>query len=81
MNTSIDQLGRVLIPKRLRDSMGLQPGTRFEVVETHDGLALKLPEREEPQLVRRGQFLVAVQRDDTIISEATILELRDAGRR
>jgi AbrB family looped-hinge helix DNA binding protein len=77
----LDKIGRVLIPKQVRDSMGLAAGTTFEVVETPLGLELQLPQQEPPELVRKGQFLVAKRRGPTTISDEMIRELRDAGRR
>ena len=80
MKAVLDKIGRVMIPKQLRDSMGLEPGATFEVLETSSGIELQLPERAQAQLVRKGQFLVAARRGPSL-SDTTIRELRDAGRR
>lgn len=69
-----------MIPKPVRDALRLVPGTTFEVVETANGIELQLPNRIPPTLVRKGQFLVAASRGSSV-SDATVRELRDAGRR
>lgn len=53
----VDRFGRVVIPKRLRDELGLEPGTRFVLTSSRDELHLK-PVPGEPPLVRRGGVLV-----------------------
>jgi AbrB family looped-hinge helix DNA binding protein len=40
MKTTIDGAGRVVIPKRLRDEIGLAPGTEIDI--SVDGAALRL---------------------------------------
>jgi len=52
--TSIDEFGRVVIPKRIRSNFGLEAGSLLEVDELDDGILLK-PARQEPALrVDRG---------------------------
>lgn len=54
---TIDRFGRVLIPKPMRDSLGLAPGESILLRST--GAALELePVREEPLLVVREGVLV-----------------------
>lgn len=40
MALEIDQYGRVLIPKRIRETYGLEAGTKFRVEEHPDGISL-----------------------------------------
>lgn len=62
MTVTIDKFGRVLIPKPLRDRLGLAPGTALDlkVRDTDDGiLTLELrPDCENAGLVREGALLV-----------------------
>lgn len=53
----IDRAGRVVIPKPLRERLGIKPGTRLEAHEERHGLLLRCkPER--PTLVReRGLWV------------------------
>jgi len=41
MQITMDKIGRIIIPKVLRDHLGLQPGCRLDVEECLEGLVLK----------------------------------------
>ncbi|MEM6785343.1 MAG: AbrB/MazE/SpoVT family DNA-binding domain-containing protein [Bacteroidota bacterium] len=61
MTVTIDKFGRILIPKQLRERLGLTPGTEFDldVRDEGDGPALELrPDRAETGLVYEGDLLV-----------------------
>lgn len=56
---SVDRFGRILLPKDLRDRMGLDPGSPLEVEVDETGGEIRLrPVRGEPHLVSRGGVLV-----------------------
>jgi AbrB family looped-hinge helix DNA binding protein len=57
MTVKIDKAGRVVLPKPVRDRLGLQAGSDLEMQETADGLVLK-PAGRRQSLVRKGRFLV-----------------------
>jgi bifunctional DNA-binding transcriptional regulator/antitoxin component of YhaV-PrlF toxin-antitoxin module len=57
MELSIDKFGRFVLPKRLRDHLGVQLGLKVEVVETAEGLLFK-PSRPTSALVRKNGILV-----------------------
>jgi AbrB family looped-hinge helix DNA binding protein len=57
MTLTIDAAGRVVIPKPLRDKLGLQAGSALEVLETPEGVTLK-PTGLRSALGRKGRFLV-----------------------
>jgi AbrB family looped-hinge helix DNA binding protein len=57
MTLTIDGAGRVVIPKPLRDKLGLHAGSTLEVVETPEGVTLKPAERKS-SLTRIGRLLV-----------------------
>lgn len=59
MNTTIDGAGRVVVPKALRETLGLVPGTALEIRE-QDGALLLQPAPVPMRLVRRGRGLVAL---------------------
>lgn len=59
LHIPIDKAGRVVLPKEIRDRMGLPAGTEFEVIEEKDRIILK-PVEKQPKLVRKGSFLVFV---------------------
>ena len=41
MNTKIDKFGRIVLPKKIRDDMGLSPGTSIKITETPDKIILE----------------------------------------
>jgi AbrB family looped-hinge helix DNA binding protein len=57
MTLTIDGAGRVVIPKPVRDRLGLRAGSTLEVLETPEGVTLKPAEQGSP-LKRIGRFLV-----------------------
>lgn len=57
MKLSLDKSGRVVLPKPLRQRLGLRAGTTFEVTEAVEGLLLR-PVARRPSLVERDGFLV-----------------------
>lgn len=59
MRTTIDGAGRIVVPKALRDRLGLTGGAEVEVVE-RDGHLEVVPTPTPVRLVDRGQGLVAV---------------------
>ncbi|TDD63790.1 AbrB/MazE/SpoVT family DNA-binding domain-containing protein [Jiangella aurantiaca] len=59
MRTAIDSAGRVVIPKALRDSLGLTAGQSLDVVERDGGLEI-VPTPTPMRLVDEGNGPVAV---------------------
>jgi len=62
MKTSIDSAGRVVIPKELRERLGLRRGRAIEIRE-RDGRIEIEPAATPMSLVRRGGGAVAVPRE------------------
>lgn len=78
MKTTIDSAGRLVVPKALRDRLGLEPGSTVDVSQYGAGLQI-LPVSRTARLRRSGGTVVAVS--DTAITDADVFELIDAGRR
>ena len=59
MQISIDKAGRIVVPKPLRDRLGLRPDSKLELTESDEGFHLK-PLDAAPRLVRRadGRLMV-----------------------
>ncbi len=57
MKATLDRFGRVLIPKKIRERLGLQPEDVLEL-EVEDGRLVLLPQRTPPPLRRKGRVLV-----------------------
>lgn len=58
MKTAIDAAGRVVVPKALRDEIGLRPGVSLEIYASDGALVIE-PTPTPVTLVRRGKRLVA----------------------
>jgi AbrB family looped-hinge helix DNA binding protein len=78
METSIDSVGRIVVPKQLRDALGLTPGSTVDISRYGAGLQL-LPTGRSAQLVDEGGVLVAT--GDTVIDDEVVFGLIDSGRR
>lgn len=57
MEVTLDRFGRIVIPKRVREGLGLKAGTVLEIEEGDEELVLSV-RREEPDLVREDGVLV-----------------------
>jgi AbrB family looped-hinge helix DNA binding protein len=57
METNLDRFGRVIIPKKVRDKLGLRPGAVLEVQQQGGDVLLK-PVPEEPRLLEKDGVLV-----------------------
>jgi AbrB family looped-hinge helix DNA binding protein len=78
VEVTIDQMGRILLPKALRDRLGLVAGAVIDISDYGDGLHLA-PAGRTARLERHDGKLVAVS--DTVITDEDVLGLIDAGRR
>ena len=58
MKSTIDRAGRIVIPRKLREELGLVDGTRLEIRVRAGRLEIE-PAPTPMRLVRRGKGLVA----------------------
>jgi len=77
MRTTIDKAGRLVVPKVLRDRLGLHPG---EVEITADGASLRVELVFDDALVEKDGRLV-VPASHVIVTDEFVRELRDADQR
>lgn len=77
MRATIDRAGRLVIPKPLRDHLGLSPGLVDVVV---DGAGLRVEPPAAEALEERGGRLV-IPASGAAIDDDTVRSLRDADRR
>ena len=57
METTIDRFGRVVIPKRVREGLGLEAGEALVIEEQDEGILLR-PARDAAALKHKGRVLV-----------------------
>jgi AbrB family looped-hinge helix DNA binding protein len=77
MRTTIDRAGRLVIPKALRDEVGLEPG---EVEITRDGAGIRLEPVAGTGLVeRRGRLVIPSA--GASVDDDLVRELRDGDQR
>ena len=78
MRTTIDAVGRLVIPKEIRRKAGLTPGAEVDVRYCQDGRIEIEPAPSRVKLVREGRFLVArVEGDVEPMTEEDVEALID----
>jgi AbrB family looped-hinge helix DNA binding protein len=77
MRATIDKAGRLVIPKQLRDHVGLRPG---EVEVTAEGTGLHVEPLAGESLDERGGRLL-IPSAGVPIDDDLVRSLRDAGQR
>jgi AbrB family looped-hinge helix DNA binding protein len=77
MRATIDKAGRLVIPKPLRDRLGLRPG---EVELVVDGAALRVEPVVGAGLEERDGRLV-IPASGTVLTDDDVRSLRDADQR
>jgi AbrB family looped-hinge helix DNA binding protein len=81
MRTTIDRAGRIVIPKPLRDELGLVEGTEVEVSAWEGRLEVEVPPTTM-HLERRGGVTVAVpDRDLPTLTAAQVRNALEGARR
>lgn len=79
MQTTIDKAGRIVVPKALRDRLGLEPGTTVDVSQYGAGLQLIPVGRTARLRADDGDGLIA--HSTTVISDDDVFALLDDQRR
>lgn len=55
---TVDSKGRIVLPKEVRESLGIDPGTEVEI-HAEDGKAVVEPEDDPEQVIERMESLLA----------------------
>jgi AbrB family looped-hinge helix DNA binding protein len=79
MNTRLDSRGRILIPKHLRDELGLKTGAVLEI-QMSEGRIVLIPRRDGPDLVREDGVLVFTGEAVGDLEEAALAQRRRGDR-
>ena len=78
MKATIDSVGRIVVPKPLRDALGLTAGSTLDISRYGTGLQLT-PTGRTARLVDEAGALVAT--GQTTMDDDEVFALIDAGRR
>ena len=81
MKTTIDKAGRLVIPKPLRESLGLSAGTNLEVRESDGELVLRPTGPRARVVRRRGRAVLTVDDADATLSTDEVRDLLERARR
>jgi AbrB family looped-hinge helix DNA binding protein len=77
MITTIDQAGRVVIPKTLRQKFHLDARTEIEIVPDGDGLRLRVPRQGSVLLEKDGLLIHSTGMKSDVDATAFINQLRE----
>lgn len=80
MKTTLDRFGRVIVPKGIRDRLGLVPGAEMTINEHEDEVVLKLVEHETPLKLENG-ILVFAGAAKSDLTEAVRMHREDRQRK
>jgi AbrB family looped-hinge helix DNA binding protein len=78
MEATVDAVGRIVVPKPLREALGLQAGSTVDISRYGSGLQL-VPTGRTARLVDESGVLVAT--GDTTIDDQVVFGLIDSDRR
>lgn len=78
MEAKIDSVGRIVLPKPLRDALGLKPGAKVDVSLYGKGLQV-VPGRRAARIEELQGRLIA--KSTTPVSDKDVFRLIDEGRR
>lgn len=78
VKAKVDSVGRIVLPKPLREAVGLTPGSTVDVSRYGTGLQV-IPAGRVARLVEEDGVLVAT--GDTTINDEDVFGLIDSGRR
>ena len=77
MQATIDRAGRVVIPKQIRDALGLWPDTELEITIDGGGVRLE-PVRQQERPVEESDGLPLLGRvEHAHLTDADVRQLRD----
>jgi len=74
MELKIDKFGRVVLPKKLREHLGVGVSLKVEVKETAEGVLLTPVRRESGLMMKDGVLMLRGGGDDSHINWDTLVE-------
>jgi AbrB family looped-hinge helix DNA binding protein len=79
MTVTIDRLGRIVVPKAIRDRLHLVPGTKLELTAGAEGIRI-VPVNAEPSLVRKDGILIHHGTETTDLDIRRVIDQERANR-
>ncbi|MGH8957461.1 MAG: AbrB/MazE/SpoVT family DNA-binding domain-containing protein [Acidimicrobiia bacterium] len=77
MLVTVDRVGRVVIPKPLRDALGIGPETQLEVTPDGAGLRLELVQRRDRSIETDDGLPILSRLPDVVLTDEAVRRLRD----
>jgi len=81
MRTTIDRAGRIVVPKALRDAMGLEAGREIDIVFTDGKLEIEVAPMSAHLEERDGITVIVPDREVPPLSDEVVRETLEAIRR
>jgi AbrB family looped-hinge helix DNA binding protein len=79
MTVPIDQAGRVVLPKYVREELAMKPGDRLTVSVQGSSVTLT-PNRRKAGFIRRGKALVFSTGGDDVLTQEAVNAVLEEGR-
>ena len=77
MQATIDRAGRVVIPKQIRDALGLWPDTALEITIDGGGVRLEPVRHQERPVEERDGLPLLGRVEHAHLTDADVRQLRD----
>lgn len=77
MQVTMDRVGRIVIPKPIRDALGLGPNTELDLTIDGSGVRLDPVRRRERPVEERDGFPLLGRIEDARLTDADVRQLRD----
>lgn len=81
MKTSMDRVGRVVVPKPIRDELGLVSDTEFDVAIDGAGIRLQPRRKGVREIVEIDGWPTLAPVGDRVLTDSDVLRARDDTRR
>lgn len=77
MQVTIDRVGRIVIPKRFRDALGLGPDTELEIIPDGAGLRLEPVRRRDRPVELSDGLPILGKVEGVVLTDSDVRRIRD----
>ncbi len=74
---TIDRVGRIVIPKRFRDALGLGPDTELEIIPDGAGLRLEPVRRRDRPVELSDGLPILGKVEGVVLTDSDVRRIRD----